>query len=199
MLVECKIRRENDIKELDNLIFIVENTISYNRVFISNKEKNECKDSLLIFNEQLNNIALQDSLITILYGESPDMKLRISHAKEAVTSQLKRINRLNDYLDGSIKIDFRQQVDNINIHNFYTPKLSTLNLIFSCRGVTDSVVAVQVNIIRGDTILYAQQYKYNRVNSITVPNIVEKKEIIELGYIIKQNNKFIFNYINYGQ
>ena len=199
MFIECNARREKDIKILNNLINIVENTFNYNRVFISNDEKKQCKDSLLYYTQQLSDIAFQDSLITIIYGESQDIKLRITQAKEAVDAQLKRINRLNDYLDCPIKVDTKQQVNNIHMQEPFTKGLPTLNLIFSCRNIPDSIIALQVTVIRCDTTIYSQQYEYNPVNSVTVPHIPQSKEKVELGYIIQKDNKNIYNYIIYDE
>ena len=199
LLIECHIRREKEIKILDELISIVENSLSYNHVFTSNEEKKECEDSLLFFNEQLNNILSQDSLTTFICGESEDIKKRVNFAKGVVESQLKRVNRLNDYLDVSLKIDSIQRVDNIHLQEPVPQELPTLNLIFSCSNVLDSTVAIQVLVMRDDTIAYSRQYEYNLINSITVPHDFNSKESLKLGYITKKDNKHKFNYIVYGK
>lgn len=199
MLIECNIRREKDIIILNDLITIVEKSFSTNRIFISNNEKKQCQDSLLYFDEQLNNLAHQDSLITIIYGESPYTQTRISKAKEAIAAQLKRINRLNNLLDTPIQIDSKQQVNNIHMQEPFTKELPTMNFIFSCRNIQDSVVAIQVTVIRSDSIIYTQQYEYNPVNSVTIPHVPGSKEKVELGYIIQKGNKNNYNYIIYGE
>lgn len=199
MLIECNIRREKDIKTLNTLITIVNSAFSYNRVFSSNEEKRLCKDSLLYYNEKLRNISLQDSLITILCGESQDIKVRVSQAKGLVTEQIKRLNRLNDFIDSPFKIDTKHKVDNIHLKKPFTTEQPRLNLIFSCRNVQDSVVAIQVTVLKFNTIVYSRQYEYNRVNSVTIPYIPNANEKIVLGYITQKGNINNYNYIIYGE
>lgn len=199
MLIECNVRRQKDIKTLNALITIVDNAFSYNRVFGSNEEKRLCRDSLLYYKKELSNISLQDSLITILYGESQDMNTRVNQAKGLVTEQIKRLNRLNDFIDSPFKIDTKHKVDNIHLRESFTTEQPRLNLIFSCRNVQDSVVAIQVTVLRSDTVFYSRQYEYNRVNSVTVPYIPDANEKIELGYITQKGNINNYNYIIYGE
>ena len=199
MQIECSIRRKNDINTLEELVDIAKNTLSYNRVFRSNEEKKLCIDSLLLFNEQLDEIAHQDSLITIICGESLDVKTRIFEAREMVAAQLKRINRLNDFLDAPISIDSKRQVNNIHLQESFTKELPTMNLIFSCRNIPDSVVALQVTVMRFDTIVYSQQYSYNRVNSVTIPHDPNSMEKVEIGYITLKDSINNYNYMIYGK
>ena len=199
MQIECSIRRKNDINTLEELVDIAKNTLSYNRVFRSNEEKKLCIDSLLLFNEQLDEIAHQDSLITIFCGESLDVKTRIFEAREMVAAQLKRINRLNDFLDAPISVDSKRQVNNIHLQESFTKELPTMNLIFSCRDIPDSVVAIQVTVMRFDTIVYSRQYSYNRVNSVTIPHDPNSMEQVEIGYITLKDSINNYNYIIYGK
>lgn len=199
MQVECSVRRKNDFRTLEELVTIAKSTLSYSRVFRSNEEKKVCIDSLLLFNEQLNEIAHQDSLITIICGESQDVKTRIMEAREMVTAQLKRITRLNDFLDSPINIDFKQQVNNIHLQEPFTKELPTLNLVFSCRNIPDSVVAIQVTVMGLDTVVYSQQYNYSRVNSVTIPYNPSLIEEIEIGYITLKDSTNKYNYMIYGK
>lgn len=199
MQVECSVRRRNDIRTLEELVTIAKSTLSYNRVFRSNEEKKVCIDSLLLFNEQLNEIAHQDSLITIICGESQDVKTRIMEAREMVSAQLKRIKRLNDFLGAPISIDSKRQVNNIHLQEPFTKELPTMNLIFSCRNIPDSVVALQVTVMRFDTIVYSQQYSYNRVNSVTIPHDPNSMEKVEIGYITLKDSINNYNYMIYGK
>ena len=64
---------------------------------MSNEEKKLYTDSLLHYKEQLNKIASQDSLTTIISGNSPNIKANINQAKEVIDAQLKHIIRLNNY------------------------------------------------------------------------------------------------------
>ena len=199
MQVECSIRRRNDIRTLEELITIAKNTLDYSRVFSSNEEKEVCIDSLLLFDEQLNEIARQDSLITFICGESQDVKKRIIEAKKMVAAQLKRNTRLNDFLDSPINIDFKQQVNNIHLQEPFTKELPTLNLVFSCRNIPDSVVAIQVTVMGLDTVVYSQQYNYSRVNSVTIPHNPSLIEEIEIGYITLKDSTHKYNYMIYGK
>ena len=199
MQIECGIRRRNDVDTLKELVTIAKNTLNYNRVFVSNEEKEQCIDSLLYFSEQLDKMAHQDSLITIICGESWEVKKRINEAKEVVAAQLKRINRLNDYLDTPIDVDTKRQVDNIHLLEPFPKELPTLNLIFSCRNIPDSVIAIQVSVTRSDTVVYSQQYSYSRVNSVTIPHVPNSIEQVEIGYITLKDSTNNYNYMIYGK
>ena len=199
MFIECNIRRNKDIKVLNELITIVEKTHNYNRVFVSNEEKKLYTDSLLYYKEQLNKIAAQDSLITIISGNSPNIKANINQAKEVIDAQLKHIIRLNNFIDTPFHIDSKQIVNNIHLQEPYTKNLQKLNFIFSCKNTPNTVVAIQATVIIEDTIVYSQQYEYNRINSITIPHVPEAKERVELGYITFENNKYNYKYIIYGE
>ena len=199
MFIECNIRRDKDIKILNELITIVENTHNYNRVFVSNEEKRLYTDSLLHYKEQLNKIAAQDSLITIISGNSQNIKTNINQAKELINAQLRHLTRLNNFIDTSLHIDSKQIVNNIHLQEPYTKSLQKLNLIFSCKNTPNTVVAIQATVIIEDTIVYSRQYEYNRINSITIPHVPGAKERVELGYITFENNKYNYKYIVYGE
>lgn len=197
MLFECYMRRNSDIKQLDEITSVVSKIKGYNRVFSSNGEKEACIDSLKYLQEKLEGIVIQDSLISIIYGESQDMKNRISKTSNLVVSQKKRLERLNDYLLDTVIVNRRIRTDNIHIHDLFSTKLRILNVIFSCHNNEDSIIAAQVTIYKNDTIAYQKQYKYKRVNSISIPNEPNTEVTIEVGYITKKNSENILNYCRY--
>ena len=197
MLCECYMRRKSDIKQLDEMTSIVSQIIGYNRVFSSNGEKEACIDSLKYLQGKLEGIVIQDSLISIIYGESQDMKNRITMTSNLVASQRKRLERLNDYLPDTVIVNQRIRTNNIHVHNPFSTKLRTQNVIFSCHNNADSIIAVQVTIYRKKTISYQKQYEYKRVNSISIPNAPNTKETIEVGFITKKDSENILNYCIY--
>lgn len=126
MIIECNIRRGVEIKNLDKITDIVTKTLSYNKVFESNREKRQVIETLLQCKERLAEIAFQDTLITIICGSSDKMTERIIQTRQALNSQITRIGRLNDYLDIPYSIDSIEIYDNIHIHEPIITKLNTL-------------------------------------------------------------------------
>lgn len=197
MLCECYMRRKSDTRQLDEIISVVSQVKGFNRVFSSNSEKEACIDSLKYFQDKIEGIIIQDSLISIIYGESQEMKNRISNTFNLVTSQRKRLERLNDFHIDTIIVNQRIKTDNIHIRDTYSEKLKIQNVIFSCHNNADSIIAAQVTVYRMKKIAYQKQYKYKRVNSISVPNDPNIEETIEVGYITRKNREYILNYCIY--
>lgn len=199
MLVECNIRRGVEIKNLDKITDIVTKTLLYNKVFESNIEKRQSIETLLQCRERLAEIAFQDTLITIICGSSDKMTERIIQTKQAVNSQITRIGRLNDYLDLPYSIDSIEILDKIHFHEPIITKLNTLNLIYSFPNNRDSILATQVMVSVNDTVVFSRQYEYKKVNSITIPHVHDNAEIVKVGYVTFEKNKYIFKYNIYGR
>lgn len=194
MFIECGLRRTNDIKKMDEMIAILDKTLRYNKVFESNKDKYSCLDSLQKFRFMIDEISQKDSIISIIWGNSSKMNMRINQVRQAVSSQSKRIGRLNDYLDKVMTIDSVNLVNNIHVQKQLTLGENTMNIIFSCREDNADIAATQVSVITGDSVVYTKQYIYKNVNSVCIPQKLEMEEKIEIGYIKIVNGKYIYNY-----
>lgn len=194
MLIECNYRRNTDIRTLDKITDIVTKTLTYNKVFKSNKEKEQSLEILSQYKERIDEIAFQDTLITIICGRSDNTTKRILQAKHAVSSQMIRIERLNDYLETQYHIDSIKLSNNIHIQEPKLSKSNALNLVFSFPNIKDSILATMIMVSTNDSVIFNKQYKYKRINSITIPHIPNNKEMIKVGYVTIQNNKYFYNY-----
>lgn len=119
----------------------------------------------------------------------------ILKVKKLIGDQVLRIGRLNKLLTEPIEFNEKSEIKEIiHYQEPYTRELSTLSFIFSCKHELENISAIQVIVYRGESIVFHQQYKPEKVNSIVVPHIPESNEIIELGYI----EEGTFKYINYN-
>ena len=77
--------------------------------------------------------------------------------------------------------------------------LKKLNLIYSFPNNKDSILATLIMVSVNDSVVFSKQYEYKRVNSITIPNVHDNAEIIKVGYVTFEKNKYIFKYRKYGR
>lgn len=200
LMFESSFKRKAQLRELDSMISIVRNGINSNRVFESDEAKLRCLDSLLWQKQALSKIAFEDSLVSIITSHDTLIENRIRQADNAITQQIKRIERLNDFYNNEVKIQTAVlDQGTIKLIEPVTNKLTTWNFAFKCNRSVENIVCAYVQIMSKDSIIYQKAFVYNeKINCFVVPHKPESDEIIRAGYIIKNNNINEFRYTTYA-
>lgn len=200
LMFESSFKRKAQLRELDSMLSIVKNGINSNRVFESDEEKLRCLDSLLWQKQILSKIAFEDSLVSIISSHDTLIENRIRQTDNAISQQIKRIERLNDFYNSELKIDtVIQDHGTIELIEPVTDRLTTWNFAFKCNRSVENIVCTYVLILSKDSIIYQKAFVYNeKINCFVVPHKPDSEEIIRAGYIIKNNNINEFRYTTYA-
>lgn len=200
-MIETSIRRNANTKELDKMLAIVKTSLGSDRVFVLNEEKIHCLDSLKLFSESLDEIAYDDSLISIIVGRDTCMQRRIVQTKNAVSQSIKWISRLNNiYNDEIAFIKKETDVKDIKLIGSGSEETSILNMAFKVIELQEQPVCAYVQVLNPEKTLYSKAFEYKPdVNCFNIPTFGSEDEIIELGYIYQNNGEKIFKYITYAK
>lgn len=201
MMVETSIRRSANMKELDAIISVVEYSLNSDRVFRTNEEKARCLDSLNVYMERVNDIAFNDSLISVVSGKDTCMQKRIAKSNNAVAQSIKWIRRLNDFCQDKIYYDCKEKdKGTIKLIGPGSGETSVLNMAFRLVEKPENIVCAFAQVICAEDTLYSQAFRLNNpTNCFNIPYSHKDGEEIELGYITQDNGTMIFKYITYGK
>lgn len=199
--LESSLRRRIDIRNLNHLIESIQYNIKCNRVFDSNDDKRRCLDSLISCQERVKTIAFDDTVMSIILGPNQNMRSRISMCENALSQQILRVSRLNDYIEGSIEYENRIE-DNFTIHLIppITDSLAILNIAFNSSMDPDLVRASYVEVIRNDEVVYSAGFHYRLgLNCFVTPHILGDNECVRLGIITEEHGNNILRFSQYGE
>lgn len=194
----CQRRKVSD----DQLSFMLR-ALEYNekgyRLFSTNQERLKFMDSLCHYIQALDTLYYNDSITSIIVGRDQEHTQRIVNAKRLLSLQYKRYSRLNMYADTSYKYRIEEKSENIKLIEPDNFELPFLNIAYSLKHPEDSIKAVYLEFVSGDTILYSQTYvPQSRINCFIIPNLFGDSTILKMGYLHGEQEDLTYSRIIYS-
>ena len=163
----------------------------------SNEAKTIYRDSLQTYLCRIDEIATEDSLLTIFVGADTDMKERISKCKKALNEKTKWIDRLNDLSDKEYSY-FRSEFspNDIELVGCTSNGKQMMNMAIKIKPSHSEIICVLLEVQRDDKQLFSQSYTIkDGINCFVIPFDSKNDNVVRLGYISEDK---IFKYINYA-
>ena len=170
-----------------------------NKTFTNNKEKEKLLDSLYCYYNKVDSIAHEDSVYSFLIGADERISNTLHKTLIVLKEQIKRYERLNDLLPDEYIYDI-EEIDSMNIYLIRpnTIELENLNIAFKLTDNKIQPVRIYIQILKENKVLFSQFYEPRTdINSFIIPNNMNDKAIVKLGYIIQRNDTLVYKYLTY--
>lgn len=196
IIVENYYRRTVQKKEFASLNVALNYTLAP-RLFKTDIERQDCIDSLIKYDLQINEIMELDSMTSLFVGKDKKMNAQIERTSSVIKKQIRRYSILNKldtcahFVEEGEQADFKLlEPDNI--------ELPVLNVAFVLDEMPETAKLALVTLNKGDSVTYQQFYELqNGINAFLFPNMFSEGVELHVGYITKQNKVNKFHYKRY--
>ena len=166
-------------------------------MFGTDLERQACLDSLKLYDIQVQNIAVWDSVISLFVGKDSIMRGQIKRTSSVIDKQIKRYSILNKIDTCTFNVVQSQPADFKMIEPDNTV-LPVLNVAFEIKEIPESATVALVSLCKGDTITYQQCYELqNGINAFLFPNKFNEGVELQVGYLTEENNAHTFHFKRY--
>lgn len=183
-------------KELSSLNMALDYTLSP-RLFKTDIERQNCIDSLMKYDLQINEISEWDSIISLFVGKDKIMSAQIERTNSVIKKQIRRYSILNKIDTCTYSID-KSELAEFKLLEPDNNELPVLNVAFVIREIPETARLALITLNKGDSISYQQFYELkDGINAFLFPNKFNDGVELHVGYITEQDKENTFHYKRY--
>ena len=139
-------------KELSSLNMALDYTLNP-RLFKTDIERQNCIDSLMKYDLQINEISEWDSIISLFVGKDKIMSAQIERTNSVIKKQIRRYSILNKIDTCTYSID-KSELAEFKLLEPDNNELPVLNVAFVIREIPETARLALITLNKGDSISY---------------------------------------------